>query len=93
MIEVARTLLERIVRQRYTAAMFGPKSYFYIVDGLTAASGETIRKSLSIVADIKSVSVDPGRGTVEVKAFRDVEDNVRLACEVAGVTFRTRLRR
>lgn len=73
--------------------MFGPKSFTYIVDGLTDASAAVIKKSLSIVADIRTVAVDAGRGTVEVKAHRDVEDNVRVACDVAGVAFRTRLRR
>jgi hypothetical protein len=73
--------------------MFGPKSYFYIIDGLGTDSAAVLKKSLSIVSDIKSVAIDPGRGTVELKAFRDVEDNVRVACDVAGVTFRTRLKR
>lgn len=73
--------------------MFGPKSFAYIVDGLTDQSAALLKKSLSIVSDIKSVAVDPGRGTVEVKAYRDVEDNIRVACDVAGITFRTRLRR
>ncbi len=73
--------------------MFGKKVYRYIVDGLTDSKAVLLRKSLSIVSSIRSVAVDVGRGTVEADATRDVEQDVRVACDVAGVKFRTRLRR
>ncbi len=73
--------------------MFGRKRYHYIVDGLTDDSAALLQKSLTIVPEIRSAQVSASRGTVEVEASRDVADAVRVACDVAGVTFRTRMRR
>ena len=68
------------------------RAFHYLVDGLTAERAVILRKSLAIVADILSVEVSVGRGAVETVAVRDVEPSVRVACDVAGVTFRTRVR-
>ena len=73
--------------------MFGRKRYHYIVDGLTDDSAALLQKSLTMVPEIRSSQVSASRGTVEVEASRDVADAVRVACDVAGVTFRTRMRR
>jgi len=37
------------------------------------------------------VSVKLREGLVEIAANRDVETEVRMACDVAGTTFRTRV--
>ena len=68
------------------------KPYYYLVDGLTDEKALIMKRSLGIVADIKEVQVSVGRNMVEVLAFREVEDRVRLACDVAGVRFRIRAR-
>ena len=73
--------------------MFGRKRYHYIVDGLTTETAALLKKSLAIVPQIRSAEVSASRGTVDVDARRDVADEVRVACGVAGVTFRTRMRR
>lgn len=73
--------------------MLGRKHYHYIVDGLTDEKAALLKRSLTIVPDIKSAQVSASRGTVDVEARRDVADEVRVACEVAGITFRTRMRR
>ncbi len=51
-----------------------------------------LSKSLNVLRDVKSVSVSAARGMVEVQATRDVEEQVRMACEMAGAAFRTRAR-
>lgn len=73
--------------------MLGRKHYHYIVDGLTDEKAALLKKSLTIVPDIRAAEVSASRGTVDVEARRDVADEVRVACDVAGVTFRTRMRR
>jgi hypothetical protein len=73
--------------------MFGPKQYHYIVDGLNEEKARTLRQGLSIVPVIRTAQVNVSRSTVEVEASRDVADEVKVACDVAGVHFRTRLRR
>jgi len=66
------------------------KQFYYVIDGLDDESALVIKKGLSVVGDVKDVQVNVGRGMAEVQAYRDVEAQVRLACDVAGVTFRTR---
>ena len=72
--------------------MFGKKTYHYVVDGLTDSSAVVLRKSLATVPEIRNAVVHVGRGTIEVDATRDVADEIRLACDVAGVAYRTRAR-
>ncbi len=50
-----------------------------------------LRQSLAIVPEIHSVDVNVGRSAIEVTARHDVADQVRLACSVAGVYYRTRV--
>ena len=63
-----------------------------MVDGLTDASAAVLRTSLATVPEIHGSVVSVGRGTIEVDATRDVADEIRLACDVAGVAYRTRAR-
>ena len=72
--------------------MFGKKVFRYLVDGLTEEKAVVVRKGLSVVSAIRSAIVDVGRGTIEAESSRDVEQDVRVACDVAGIRFRTRLR-
>ena len=68
-----------------------PKLYRYIVDNLTAESAEIISKSLRALREVSGIAVHPNRGTVEIHAKRDMEDQVRMACDIAKVPFRTRM--
>ena len=72
--------------------MAGGRLYHYLLDGLTTEKAAIIRRSLAIVPEIRSLDIDVGRSTVEATATRDVEPQIRLACDVAGVVFRTRAR-
>jgi hypothetical protein len=69
------------------------KSFYYVIDGLDAEKGETLKNALSPVSDIHSVTVRPREGLVEVIAVRNVEQEVKVACEVAGTSFRIRAKK
>lgn len=66
------------------------KPYFYLVEKLTKEKADILHRSLRIVAGIEDLNVSVGRSMVELTALRDVEDEVRLACDVAKVVYRTR---
>jgi hypothetical protein len=68
------------------------RQYYYLVDGLTDESARIVRRGLEVIGDVTAVDVSVARSMVEVRAYRDVEAQVRLACDVAGVTFRARAR-
>jgi len=86
-------LLDSRPLNRYSQAMGKKKSFYYVIDGLTQSNGETLKKALSPVSDIHSVTVRPQEGIVEVIASRNVEQEVKVACEVAGTTFRVRAKK
>lgn len=68
------------------------KRYAYIVDGLTPEKGEIIAKGLRAVPDVFEVDVLPNRGVVQVRARKDVEDQIRIACDIAKTRFRTKMK-
>ena len=73
--------------------MLRARPFYYLVDRLDSRSVAPLRLALKTVADIEEVIVHLAAGVLEVRAFRDVEAEVRFACEVAGTALRTRLRR
>ena len=71
--------------------MFGPKTYYYLVDRLDPASAVTLKKALGAVPGIRNVSVRTREGVVEVSANRDVEEDLKMACTIAGLVYRTKI--
>ena len=71
--------------------MFKSKIRSYVVDGLTEEKAQAIAASLRGVEEVEGVDVSVSRSTVRVKSKRDAEQHVRLACDVAGVNFRTKV--
>ena len=67
--------------------------YFYLVDKLDNEKSTIIQKSLKLIPEIQSVSISPKQGLLDIYAKRDVEDQVKLACDVAGTIFRTRIKK
>jgi hypothetical protein len=67
--------------------------FFYLVDKLDSRSTAVMEKSLNMIPEIHSVSISPKQGLVEVYAKKDVEDQVKLACDVAGSIFRTKIKK
>jgi hypothetical protein len=69
------------------------KSFYYIIDGLNEEKGELLKKALSPVTDIQSITVRSREGLLEIIAPRNVEQEVKIACDVAGTTFRLRAKK
>ncbi len=72
--------------------MLRGKRFGYIIDGLTQDKAEVMSKSLRAIPDIFEVDVQANRGVVRVRARRDVEDQIRLACDIAKTRFRTKMK-
>jgi hypothetical protein len=73
--------------------MFGKLHvYSYVVDRLDNEKAAIIRKSLEALQDVKNVAVNVSRGQVQVKAKRDLESQVRMACDIAKADFRTKVK-
>jgi hypothetical protein len=71
--------------------MFKSKVRSYLVDGLTEEKAQAMVASLRGLNEVEGVDVSVSRSTVRVKSRRDLEDQVKLACDVAGVKYRTRV--
>jgi hypothetical protein len=69
------------------------KSFYYLIDNLTTEKAQIITRALKAVSGVEDAKASPTQGIVEVKAGRDVEAQVRMACDIAGTTFRTKMSR
>ena len=69
------------------------KIQYFILDNLDKAAGEVMKKSLAAVPGITGITVDLRQGMIAIESKTDVEAQVKLACDVAGTTFRTRVKR
>ncbi len=66
--------------------------YYYIVDKLDVNNAAMMRKSLKIVPEIKTLTIDAHHGLLEVQATSNVETQVKLACDIAGTIFRRQVK-
>jgi len=69
------------------------KSFFYLIDNLTSEKAVKISAALKAVSDVLETKAHLPQGVLEVKALHDVEAQVKMACGIAGTTFRTRVDR
>ena len=69
------------------------KTHIYIIDKLTAESGEKIKKALRSVDAIKSITIRPEEGTVEILSEKDLETELKIACDIAGAVFRVKVKK
>lgn len=65
------------------------KSYFYIIDMLNEQNGQVLKKSLVVLPDVYDVIPRVNQGYIEVKASKNTASSVKVACDIAGVKFRT----
>lgn len=68
-------------------------TFYYLADKLDNENASVIRKSLKIVPELNAVHISPHQGLIEIQAKRDIEPQVKMACEVAGALFRTRIKK
>jgi copper chaperone CopZ len=71
--------------------MFKSKIRSYLVDGLTEEKAQAMVASLRNLNEVEGVDVSVSRATVRVKSKRDLEDQVKIACDIAGVKYRTKV--
>lgn len=69
------------------------KTYTYIIDRLTTESGEKIKKALRSIDEIKSISIRPEEGIVELLSLKDLETELKIACDIAGAVFRVKVKK
>ncbi len=73
--------------------MFKPKTYYYLIDSLNDRTADILKKALATVSSIVGVNIDVSSGIMIIKAGKDVEVNVKAACNAAGTTLRTKLKK
>ena len=66
-------------------------SYMFLVDNITALKAETLRKALLVDSRIADVSIKFDSGVVAIKASKDPEAELKMACSIAGCTFRMKV--
>lgn len=69
------------------------KSYYYVVDGLTAAKVPALKRAIQTIAGVEESIVRVEEGLVELIADRNAEDGLKMACSIADTTFRTRMQK
>ena len=70
-----------------------PRTLSYVIDNLTSATAEKLRIALESVDSIIGIKISPTTGVLEVKSTRNVHDEIVLACNFAGVTMRTKVKK
>lgn len=73
--------------------MFGASEYFYLIDKLDQEKAAKLKMALLSSDEVKDVRVRIQSGIVQIKAKRSMEEEVAMACSVAGCEFRTRISR
>ena len=77
----------------YIVTMARTKTYYYLIDNLTQEKATVLKRALQTVSSIHSITLRPQEGMLEVIAARDVEDSVKIACDIAETTFRIRVKK
>lgn len=80
---------DKALAGRYHPTM--ARSFFYLIDGLTAEKGQQMKRALEQVPEVAWVIVRPVHGVIEVQSSKDPEAQVKLACSLAGTAFRVKV--
>lgn len=68
------------------------KLHTYIIDNLSDDKGDTIRKALQKIPEIRSITINVIDGTVAILSTKDHETELNYACDIAGVSFRIKIK-
>ena len=68
------------------------KIHTYIIDNLSDDKGDKIRKALEKIPEIKSITINTTEGTVALLSTKDHEIELKYACDIAGVSLRTKIK-
>ncbi|MBN2051313.1 MAG: hypothetical protein JW760_12750 [Spirochaetales bacterium] len=69
------------------------KTYYYLVDKLNDQSAPKIRSALKALESVEDVRPRLASGIIEVDAKKDVEQELKMAAEIAGCIFRTKVQK
>lgn len=69
------------------------KTYYYLIDNLTAEKAEIMKKALRTSSDIQSITIKSQENLLQVIATRNIEDVVKIACDIAGLQFRMKVKK
>jgi len=69
------------------------KQYSYIIDGLSSEKGEKIKKALQNIPEVKSITINIQSGTVDLISTKDLEIELKYACDIAGASFRVQIKK
>lgn len=70
-----------------------PKTYRYVIDGVTGANLGTLSIALKTVPSISGIAFALEQKILTVEAKGDPADFVRLACQVAKAGYREKVRK
>ncbi len=65
--------------------------YLYLVDGINADKADKLQKAMLISDRISDVNIKINSGMVAVTASKDPEQELKMACPIAGCTFRMKV--
>lgn len=69
------------------------KTFYYLVDNLSGENAGTLKAALRSVSSIESITIRPAENLVEIIAPKRMDDEVRVACDAVGLTYRTRVKK
>lgn len=67
------------------------KLHEYLVDGLTEENAPVLQKGLDAIPKIEEVAIIPRQNLVRIRSKGDVTEQVKIACDIADTTFRTKV--
>lgn len=70
-----------------------PKQYYFLIDNLNENSAVKLKQSLKEISFITNLKTSLSAGILEVTAKQNPEDQVKMACKIAGCGFRTAVNR
>ena len=70
-----------------------PRSYYYLIDGLSPEKAVLIQRTMGMVPDVQAVIVSVTHGVVEVRSLQNPATQMKMACEITGITFRMQIKR
>jgi len=69
------------------------RSFYYLVDHLDRNVAADIRAALDTISGVESINMRLNENIIEVHSLRDVEEQLTMACIVAGTTYRTKVKK
>ncbi|MBI9102940.1 MAG: hypothetical protein JEY99_11025 [Spirochaetales bacterium] len=67
------------------------KIYTYLIDSLNMGNAESLKLAIKSVPSVEEVFIKVKSGVIEVTSKKDVEQEIAMACTVAGCALRTRV--